>query len=429
MQVTLKLKYDGLVRRVPLKNHPLTIEEIHGVISSLFEMKEGSYLLSYKDEEGDKIVVSSDAELEEAVQISGGGPALLRLDLEKIHVPCSHRRSGGRRTFGRRQGDCLSQLNQMCQEEKPENPEETPVDGSSSNVVEESPVIEEAPKEKEKEKEEKEEEKEEKEKKKEKLHSFVVPLGDLGELSVEIERSACTYHALLELTPSSAFLAPSPCPDRRSGGRRHCGRRQGNWLGHFLLSQLNQMCPEEKKEVEKKSENPEETPVAGSSSDVVEGSESVAVDSSAGEESVAGTPSSVSCAPSPRPRFRPGGRRHCWRQQGNRFSQLNQMCPEEKKEVEKKPENPEETPVAGSSSDVVEESVAVDSSPVGESVVGESAVVVAESAPVVEEKLEEEKRARALEVILPLGFDAEVVNSLLDVVGNDVEAAVAALVG
>ena len=58
------------------------MEEVHEVVEKLFEMKKEKYVLSYLDDEGDKILVCSDGELGEAVVLCGSS-SVIRLTLER----------------------------------------------------------------------------------------------------------------------------------------------------------------------------------------------------------------------------------------------------------------------------------------------------------------------------------------------------------
>ena len=86
-RVTLKLKYDGVIRRVSLKKSPVSMEEVRGVVASMYNLS--SYELSYTDDEGDRILVDCDSELLEALEVSrqSGSVSLIRLDLTEIKKP------------------------------------------------------------------------------------------------------------------------------------------------------------------------------------------------------------------------------------------------------------------------------------------------------------------------------------------------------
>uniref|UniRef100_A0A7S4N9K1 ZZ-type domain-containing protein n=1 Tax=Paramoeba aestuarina TaxID=180227 RepID=A0A7S4N9K1_9EUKA len=81
-RVTLKLKYEGIVRRVPLKK--VSMEEVNNIVFSMYKID--NYKLSYTDDEGDKILVECDSELQEAlaVSIQSTKVPLIRLDVTKI---------------------------------------------------------------------------------------------------------------------------------------------------------------------------------------------------------------------------------------------------------------------------------------------------------------------------------------------------------
>jgi len=78
----LKLKYEGIVRRVPLKK--VSMEEVNNIVFSMYKID--NYKLSYTDDEGDKILVECDSELQEAlaVSIQSTKVPLIRLDVTKI---------------------------------------------------------------------------------------------------------------------------------------------------------------------------------------------------------------------------------------------------------------------------------------------------------------------------------------------------------
>ena len=73
------------MRRVSLKKSPVSMEEVRGIVSSMFSHL-SAYELSYTDDEGDKILVDCDSELQEALEVSrqSGNVSLIRLDLVEI---------------------------------------------------------------------------------------------------------------------------------------------------------------------------------------------------------------------------------------------------------------------------------------------------------------------------------------------------------
>ena len=78
-RVVFKISYADQLRRTQLTKNPLSIEEVHEQISRLFpDVK--NYLLYYIDDEGDKITVTTDAELQEAYHVLS---PTLRLTLEQ----------------------------------------------------------------------------------------------------------------------------------------------------------------------------------------------------------------------------------------------------------------------------------------------------------------------------------------------------------
>uniref|UniRef100_A0A7S4U8J1 PB1 domain-containing protein n=1 Tax=Paramoeba aestuarina TaxID=180227 RepID=A0A7S4U8J1_9EUKA len=80
VRVSLKVTLEGEHRRVALKE--VTMKEVERVVAAMYNMSKNEYVLSYVDEEGDKIVVASDLELEECLELSNV-PNLIRLNLEK----------------------------------------------------------------------------------------------------------------------------------------------------------------------------------------------------------------------------------------------------------------------------------------------------------------------------------------------------------
>jgi len=85
-KIVLKLKFQDQLRRVNLENRPVAISEVHQIISQLFPSLR-SYSLFYHDEEGDRIIVETDLELKEALQVallSNPKIPVIRLDVEVI---------------------------------------------------------------------------------------------------------------------------------------------------------------------------------------------------------------------------------------------------------------------------------------------------------------------------------------------------------
>lgn len=84
-KVVLKLRVGEQLRRLNLATRPVEIREVHEAISRLFpDIK--SYSLFYVDEEGDRILVDQDVELQEALELARrsaqGNTTVLRLDLQ-----------------------------------------------------------------------------------------------------------------------------------------------------------------------------------------------------------------------------------------------------------------------------------------------------------------------------------------------------------
>ena len=61
-----KIEYRNEIRRVPLRSY---YEELQQQIKELFNLNESSFLIKYKDEEGDLITISSQIELNEALEL------------------------------------------------------------------------------------------------------------------------------------------------------------------------------------------------------------------------------------------------------------------------------------------------------------------------------------------------------------------------
>ena len=81
--VVLKISFVDQLRRTQLTRQPLSIAEVREQVSRLFpDVK--YYTLSYVDEEGDKITVSTDLELQEAHRVCHPN---VRLTLEKLDQP------------------------------------------------------------------------------------------------------------------------------------------------------------------------------------------------------------------------------------------------------------------------------------------------------------------------------------------------------
>ena len=81
--VVLKISFVDQLRRTQLTRQPLSIAEVREQVSQLFpDVK--YYTLSYVDEEGDKITVSTDLELQEAHRVCHPN---VRLTLEKLDQP------------------------------------------------------------------------------------------------------------------------------------------------------------------------------------------------------------------------------------------------------------------------------------------------------------------------------------------------------
>ena len=85
-RVVLKLKNGQEFRRVVLQARPIRLENVHGSIGQIFpSLKNEEYSLSYTDEDGDVILVSSDLELSEALQVamsmSGNSTPILRFEV------------------------------------------------------------------------------------------------------------------------------------------------------------------------------------------------------------------------------------------------------------------------------------------------------------------------------------------------------------
>lgn len=88
-KVSLKLSYNGYLRRVKLEQRPLSIEEVREAVSSIFP-DAFCVALSYVDEDGDKILVSTDMELQEAYDVVSRqeGSTNLRFEVETILPGC-----------------------------------------------------------------------------------------------------------------------------------------------------------------------------------------------------------------------------------------------------------------------------------------------------------------------------------------------------
>lgn len=59
-KVILKLKHAGVYRRLQLNDRPLTLREVDAFIVRALPEIGGGYVLSYVDEEGDKVIVGTD---------------------------------------------------------------------------------------------------------------------------------------------------------------------------------------------------------------------------------------------------------------------------------------------------------------------------------------------------------------------------------
>ena len=77
-EVSVKISYGGQIRRFYLAQHPLSFGELKEQIASLFPL-ENAYLLTYSDGDRDKIVISSDLDLQKASSVM---KPIIRLLLE-----------------------------------------------------------------------------------------------------------------------------------------------------------------------------------------------------------------------------------------------------------------------------------------------------------------------------------------------------------
>ena len=86
-RIVMKLRHKGQSRRITLSERPLAIAEVQRAVSQLFPT-EKAVQLTYADEDGDKITVSTDWELEEAYNVStdSSNATIIRLDVETKEV-------------------------------------------------------------------------------------------------------------------------------------------------------------------------------------------------------------------------------------------------------------------------------------------------------------------------------------------------------
>ena len=84
-KIVLKLKVKDQLRRVNLEERPISIKEVQRIISQLFPSLL-FYSLFYQDEEGDRILVETDLELGEALQVAlllNSKIPVIRLEVEE----------------------------------------------------------------------------------------------------------------------------------------------------------------------------------------------------------------------------------------------------------------------------------------------------------------------------------------------------------
>jgi hypothetical protein len=78
MPIVLKVKFGDDTRRLTLEREP-TFGELVELIGKLYVNLPTNYAVKYIDEDEDQVTIGSDLELNEAIRISGGSNAVLRL--------------------------------------------------------------------------------------------------------------------------------------------------------------------------------------------------------------------------------------------------------------------------------------------------------------------------------------------------------------
>jgi hypothetical protein len=81
---TLKVQFGEQLRRVSINADNATYEEVYKLIKTLFKPALSGVLfsLSYRDDEGDNVVISSDIELKEAFNQTKNGVLRLIVDVK-----------------------------------------------------------------------------------------------------------------------------------------------------------------------------------------------------------------------------------------------------------------------------------------------------------------------------------------------------------
>mmetsp|Transcript_5275 Transcript_5275/g.6729 ORF Transcript_5275/g.6729 Transcript_5275/m.6729 type:complete len:111 (-) Transcript_5275:30-362(-) len=87
-RVVMKICFEGQIRRIPLKERPLQIDEVQKAVKELFP-EVASIRLKYRDPDGDIVLVASDLDLQEAYNVAKDqtpphGKPILRLNGEKV---------------------------------------------------------------------------------------------------------------------------------------------------------------------------------------------------------------------------------------------------------------------------------------------------------------------------------------------------------